>query len=47
MTADEIKNDEDIKLGNAYQRNQLIATLCAKTMDYRGLGSGIITHENK
>ena len=27
---------------NAYQRNQLIATLCAKTMDYRGLGSGII-----
>lgn len=33
---------EDIKLGNAYQRNQLIATLCAKTMDYRGLGSGII-----
>ena len=33
---------DDIKLGNAYQRNQLIATLCAKTMDYRGLGSGII-----
>lgn len=33
---------EDIKLGNAYQRNQLIATLCAKTMDYRGIGSGII-----
>ncbi len=33
---------EDIKLGNAYQRNQLIANLCAKTMDYRGLGSGII-----
>ncbi len=33
---------EDIKLGNAYQRNQLLANLCAKTMDYRGLGSGII-----
>lgn len=33
---------EDIKLGNAYQRNQLMATLCSKTMDYRGLGSGII-----
>ena len=33
---------DDIKLGNAYQRNQLIANLCAKTMDYRGLGSGII-----
>lgn len=33
---------EDIKMGNAFQRNQLMATLCAKTMDYRGLGSGII-----
>lgn len=33
---------DDIKLGNAYHRNQLAATLCAKTMDYRGLGSGII-----
>ena len=33
---------EDIKMGNAYQRNQLMATLCAKTMNYRGLGSGII-----
>lgn len=33
---------DDIKLGNAYQRNQLAATLCAKTMDYRGLGSGIV-----
>lgn len=33
---------DDIKLGNAFQRNQLIANLCAKTMDYRGLGSGII-----
>lgn len=32
----------DIKLGNAFQRNQLIATFCAKTMDYRGLGSGIL-----
>lgn len=29
-------------MGNAFQRNQLMATLCAKTMDYRGLGSGII-----
>lgn len=33
---------DDIKLGNAYQRNQLAATLCAKTMEYRGLGSGIV-----
>lgn len=33
---------EDIKMGNAFQRNQLMATFCAKTMDYRGLGSGII-----
>lgn len=33
---------DDIKLGNAFQRNQLIANLCAKTMDYRGLGSGIL-----
>lgn len=33
---------DDIKLGNAFQRNQLAATLCAKTMDYRGLGSGIV-----
>ncbi|MDE6554001.1 MAG: putative DNA binding domain-containing protein [Muribaculaceae bacterium] len=33
---------DDIKMGNAYQRNQLMATLCAKTMNYRGLGSGII-----
>ena len=30
------------ELGNTYQRNQLIAGLCAKTMLYRGLGSGII-----
>ena len=33
---------EDIKMGNAFQRNQLMATLCAKTMNYRGIGSGII-----
>ncbi|WP_158582660.1 RNA-binding domain-containing protein [Odoribacter sp. AF15-53] len=33
---------EDIKLGNSYQRNQQIANFCAKTMVYRGLGSGII-----
>lgn len=31
-----------IKLGNAFQRNQVIANLCAKTIDYSGLGSGII-----
>lgn len=33
---------DEIKMGNAYQRNQLAATLCAKTMEYRGLGSGIV-----
>lgn len=38
---------EDIKLGNSYQRNQLIATFCAKTMLYRGLGSGIIRAINE
>ncbi|MEZ3551139.1 MAG: hypothetical protein K1W02_10500 [Muribaculaceae bacterium] len=32
----------DIKLGNAFQRCQLIANLYAKTMDYRGRGSGTI-----
>ena len=33
---------EDIKLGVSRQRNPLMATLAAKTMIYRGLGSGII-----
>ena len=33
---------EDIKLGNTFQRNQLIAGFCAKTMMYRGLGSGLL-----
>ena len=33
---------EDIKLGVSRQRNPLMASLAAKTMIYRGLGSGII-----
>jgi predicted HTH transcriptional regulator len=33
---------DDIKLGNSFQRNPLIATFCAKTMFYRGLGSGVL-----
>lgn len=33
---------EDIKLGVSRQRNPLMAELAAKTMIYRGLGSGII-----
>lgn len=33
---------EDIKLGNTFQRNQLISAFCAKTMMYRGLGSGLL-----
>jgi len=33
---------ENIKMGNAVSRNPLIASYCAKTMKYRGLGSGII-----
>lgn len=33
---------EDIKLGVSRQRNPLMAALAAKTMIYRGLGSGII-----
>ena len=33
---------DDIKLGVSRQRNPLMATLAAKTMIYRGLGSGII-----
>ena len=33
---------ENIKLGSAVVRNPFIANFCAKTMPYRGLGSGII-----
>ena len=33
---------ESIQLGETYQRNPLLASFCAKTMVYRGLGSGII-----
>ncbi len=33
---------DDIKLGITFQRNQLIAGFCAKTMLYRGLGSGLL-----
>ncbi len=33
---------EEMMLGNTVQRNPLICTFCAKTMIYRGLGSGII-----
>lgn len=32
---------EDIRLGKSKQRNQLMAGFCARTMIYRGLGSGI------
>lgn len=32
---------ENIQFGNAVIRNNIIASLCAKTMPYRGLGSGI------
>ena len=32
---------EDIRLGKSKQRNQLMAEFCARTMIYRGLGSGI------
>lgn len=31
----------EVKLGNSYARNPLMANFCAKTMPYRGLGSGI------
>ena len=33
---------ESIKLGSAVVRNPFIDNFCAKTMPYRGLGSGII-----
>ena len=38
-----------IRFGKTQQRNPLIAAFCAKTMDYRGLGTGIIraTKEEK
>lgn len=32
---------EEVKLGNSFARNPLMANFCAKTMPYRGLGSGI------
>lgn len=32
---------EKIKAGNAVIKNSLLATFCAKTMKYRGLGSGV------
>ena len=32
---------EEVMLGNSFARNPLIANFCAKTMPYRGLGSGI------
>lgn len=33
---------DSIRFGKTSQRNRLMATMCAKTMDYRGLGTGII-----
>ncbi len=38
---------DDIKLGNSFIRNRLMASFCAKTMLYRGLGSGIIRAMNE
>ena len=32
---------DEVKLGNSFPRNPLMANFCAKTMPYRGLGSGI------
>lgn len=32
---------EEVMLGNSFVRNPLMANFCAKTMPYRGLGSGI------
>lgn len=31
----------EVKVGNSYARNPLMANFCSKTMPYRGLGSGI------
>ena len=33
---------EDLKFGNTIQRNHLIASFCSKTMQYRGIGTGIL-----
>ena len=35
-------NIDSIRYGKTSQRNSLIASFCAKTMDYRGLGTGIM-----
>lgn len=32
---------EEVMLGNSFARNPLMTNFCAKTMPYRGLGSGI------
>ena len=32
---------EEVKKGNSFARNPLLAKFCAQTMPYRGLGSGI------
>jgi hypothetical protein len=31
----------EVKVGNSYARNPLMANFCSKTIPYRGLGSGI------
>lgn len=33
---------DDLKFGNTVQRNHLIASFCSKTMQYRGIGTGIL-----
>jgi hypothetical protein len=33
---------ENIKLGNAAARNNLLLSYCSKLMNYKGFGSGII-----
>jgi 2-oxoglutarate ferredoxin oxidoreductase subunit delta len=33
---------ESIQFGKTCQRNSLMASFCAKTMEYRGLGTGIL-----
>ena len=32
---------DEVKMGNSFARNPLMANFCAKTMAYRGLGSGL------
>lgn len=32
---------DEVKMGNSFARNPLMANFCAKTMTYRGLGSGM------